>query len=404
MIWRWVRLGLGLIVVALGLYVILGEQFSGTSADAVINAQVLTLRAPIDGQLALAVHPLGARVDEDEYLASIKDPRPDDTRLLDLERTAGRLAIEVEAMKRRSEALQATRAEYQKQATAYRDGRVSQIEARLGEANSALEAAQARLSEAEARFHRSSELGQRGFQSKAELDRSRSAFQVATKDVAASRDRIRYLTIELDAARQGTFLGDSYNDIPYSQQRIQEIGLQLAELDADIQEATQRLTSLHRQVDNERLRVNRFTNARIAAPVRGILWEVMAANGEYVRKAQDVLRMVDCTSTIVSASVRESLYNRLKVGDTAQFLLSGNDRLFHGTVARLAGAGAESIYRSLAIGPSKEHLKRFDVTLIFPELDADPRLSCAVGRTGRVTFSAGPLEFWRRWLAEIGLT
>ncbi len=98
-----------------------------------------------------------------------------------------------------------------------------------------------------------------------------------------------------------------------------------------------------------------------------------------------------------------SPYNRLMVGDTVQFRLLSNSETYHGTVARLAGSGAQSIYRSLAIGPSEEHLKHFDVTLTIPALNADPALSCAVGRTGRVTFSAGPLQFWRRWLAEIGL-
>ena len=39
----------GLAAIALGLFVILGEQFAGTSADATVNAQALVLRAPIAG-------------------------------------------------------------------------------------------------------------------------------------------------------------------------------------------------------------------------------------------------------------------------------------------------------------------------------------------------------------------
>jgi hypothetical protein len=106
---------------------------------------------------------------------------------------------------------------------------------------------------------------------------------------------------------------------------------------------------------------------------------------------------------VITASVRETVYNRLRLGDAAQFRLLGVGRTFEGTISRLAGSGAQSIYRSLAIGPSEEHLKRFDVTLVFPELNRDTQLSCAIGRTGRVTFSAGPLQFWRSWLAELGL-
>jgi len=400
---RWLLITCGLLVAALGFYVIVGEQFSGTSADSVINAQVLILRAPIDGQMTLSVHELGARVGEKEHLASLTDPRPDDTRLIDLKHTATQFTIELQRLKDRAAALEMARSKYQTQADTYLAGRVRQIEARIAEVTSAMEGAQSKLRESGAAFQRSSALGRSGFQSQADVSRARSSFEVGTQDVQATQERIRYLSVELEAAKQGTFLGDATNDAPYSQQRIQEMGLQLAEVAADLEERTNRIASLRKQIDEEQIRLGRFTEARIDAPVPGILWEIMAGSGEYVHKSQDVLRIVDCTSTVVTASVRESVYNRLIVGDTAQFRLLSNAQTYQGTVARLAGSGAQSIYRNLAIGPSEEHLKRFDVTLLVPALNADAALSCAVGRTGRVTFSAGPLQFWRRWLAEIGL-
>jgi multidrug resistance efflux pump len=400
---RMMRIGAGLLVVGGALYVIVGEHFSGTSADAVINAQVVTMRAPIDGELQLAVHSLGARVNSQEKLATVSDPRPDDTRLLDLRRTAAQLQADLQRLKDRRAALETARAAYQKQADTYASGRLRQIEARIAEATSSMQAAQSRLRESDAAFRRSAELGKSGFQSQADLGRSRSAYEVVAQDVQSAEDRIRALTVELDVARQGAFLGDSNNDAPYSHQRIREISLQLAETDADLKENEQRLAATNRSIDEEEVRLGRFIEAQINAPVPGILWEVMASGGEYVRKAQDVMRIVDCTSTVVTASVRESVYNRLKVGDPAQFRLLGDPNVFDGTITRLAGSGAQSIYRSLAIGASDEHLKRFDVALVFPALKADSNRSCAIGRTGRVTFSAGPLQFWRRWLAEAGL-
>jgi hypothetical protein len=72
-------------------------------------------------------------------------------------------------------------------------------------------------------------------------------------------------------------------------------------------------------------------------------------------------------------------------------------------VARLAGSGTETIYRSLAVGPSAEHLKRFDVAVAVPALAADPELACAVGRTGRVIFAGRPLDGLRRLMSRFGL-
>jgi hypothetical protein len=209
--------------------------------------------------------------------------------------------------------------------------------------------------------------------------------------------------VELAAARRGVFLGDSYSDSPHSQQRATELAARVEELRTELAERRRRLQLLRAQVDEERVRAARVKEARIVAPAPSTLWELVTGPGEYVRRAQDVARLVDCTTTVVTASVRESLYNRLRVGDPAQFRLLGTDRVFEGTVARLAGSGAESIYRSLAIGPSAEHLKRFDVALAIPGLAADAELACAVGRTGRVVFASRPLDFWRRLTTEIGL-
>jgi hypothetical protein len=115
------------------------------------------------------------------------------------------------------------------------------------------------------------------------------------------------------------------------------------------------------------------------------------------------VRLVDCTTTIVTASVRESVYNRLKIGDAVQFRLLDDGRVFDGVVARLAGSGAETIYRSLAVGPSAEHLKRFDVAINVPALAAAPDLACAVGRTGRAVFAGRPLDGLRRLMSAFGL-
>jgi multidrug resistance efflux pump len=398
-----VRLVIGVVVILAGLFVIIGEQMAGVSSNAVINAQVLILRAPIDGEVHMQVKTLGTRVTPSQLLATLSDPRPDELRLVDLQREARRITIDLERLQELTKQLGPIRDTFAKQASDYAKGRVSQLETRLNEASATLDAVQARLRDSEASFRRATELGRTGAVSGAEQSRTRAAFEVTSQDVEGARQRIEYLKIELAAARNGTFLGDSYNDTPYSQQRLRETELRLSELETEIRERSERLVAITGQVAEERVRAARFREARILSPTTGILWELMSGGGEYVRRAQDVMRIVDCTTTIVTASVRESLYNRLQVGEPVQFRLLGDSKVYDGVIARLAGSGAETIYRSLAIGPSQEHLKRFDVAISSPALSADPKTACAVGRTGRVVFSSRPLDFWRRLLSEIGL-
>ncbi len=399
---RAVKLAAGLLLAAGGAYVIVGEQMAGVSADAVINAQVVTVRAPVDGELALQVRNLGARLGAGEAIGRVEDPRPDETRLVDLRRMLAMAEADLGRLLDLTRALVASRAVLEGQAADYARGRVRQLEERLAEARAALEGTQSRLREADATLRRANDLSRSGVQTVADCNRARSGFEVGTQEVEAARHRVRYLTIELDAAQRGVFLGDSYNDAPSSTQRLREIDQRLGELSADVRERNRRIALLEGQVNEERVRLARFREARLASPVPGVLWEVMTGSGEYVRRAQDVARLVDCTTTVVTASVRESVYNRLRVGDPARFRPLGDGRVYEGTVARLAGSGAETIYRSLAIGPSAEHLKRYDVAMVFPALAAEPDLGCAVGRTGRAAFTTRPLDPWRRMLAGLG--
>lgn len=400
---RGLKLAVGAVLIVAAAYVIVGEQIAGVSADATINAQLLTLRAPIDGQVSLRVRELGARLGTGELVASLTDPRPDETRLIDLQRAAEQVAVELVRLHDLQSGLEPVRALYERQADDYREGRVQQIESRLAEARANLEAAQARLRESDATLRRSNELSRTGFQSVADFNKARSGQEVSAQEVQGARDRIKFLTVEVNAARNGTFIGDSYNDAPHSMQRLQEVAQRLSEITADRMDRERRLEALRRQVEEERVRAARFREARISAPAGSTLWEIMTSDGEYVRRAQDVARLVDCSTTMVTASVRESLYNRLKVGDGAQFKLLGDTQTYSGTVTRLAGSGAETIYRNLAIGASVEHLKRFDVALLFSGLVADGRNGCAVGRTGKVVFASRPLDIWRHLAASLGL-
>ena len=219
---------------------------------------------------------------------------------------------------------------------------------------------------------------------------------MAERQLEAAQSDIEVAQIELASARRGVFLGEGYNDAPYSEQRISELTVQRRLLAAQLGEQQARLAAIERRVDDERRRVAELRSATLRANVRGRVWSFLAADGERLQRGQDVMRLVDCGSVLVTLSVAESVYNGLAVGDTAEFRPSGSDRVFEGTVLRLAGAGAATIYQNLAVAPSERHLERYDVAVEAPGLDADAEFGCAIGRTGRVFFETRPLDGLRR--------
>ncbi|MGR3272502.1 HlyD family efflux transporter periplasmic adaptor subunit [Thalassococcus profundi] len=385
---KYSRLLIGFIAIALALWIIIGEQMSGASANAFVNARLVTVRSEVAGTVEMPVRSLGSRIGEGERVATITDPLVDRVRLNDLVMERSFLsseALRLEAyQKSTNEILQSLEARSER----YTENRLEDLRIRL-------EHARARLSLLE-------EQGA-GDATPATTDavnpdngRLPGEPQLPALALDYARERVEVLEIALRAAESGVFLGDGYNDAPNAEQRAVELRSEVAATEAAIADVERRKTAVDERVGRERQRVNGLTGGDILAPVTGLFWEVMAADGEHLERGDPVLKMVDCGSLMVNLSVSEGIYNTLEVGQTAEFRPLGGSDVFDGTVTRLAGAGAATIYRNLAVAPSQQHLERYDVTLLVPGLKDDPELSCAIGRTGRVFFDRRPLDWLRR--------
>ncbi len=301
---RFGRFFIGLTVILVALWVIVGEQITGVSSDAVVNARLSTLRAPIAGTLDMPMRPFGTFIDSDEDLAALDNPLVDVVRLNDLRMERAFAAAEI--------------------------GRLVAFGA----------------------------------------------------DAAA------------EATQDNTDPEVLANRSPRTNSRVGA-----AELEVYLTEARQRLAAFDVRLLEENANVARLRNTRLTAPSDGLLWEVLADNGEVVQRGQDILKLMLCDTALVTLSVPDNVYNRLRVGQKAKFRLNGTETLYDGTITRIAGAGAETIYRNLAVAPSIKHLERYDVALLVPELREDTDLRCTVGQTGRVFFETRPLD-WARDLLK----
>lgn len=391
------RIVVGLIIIAGSLFIVIGEQLTGASGNAFINARLSTLRSPIAGSLKLVDRPLGARVDPQDPLGSISDPLVDSVRLADLVNEKATLQANIKRLDGTIESLTSAVDKLRTQAAIYLEERTEQLQAQVGAAAALSAAAEARLRYANTRLDRATRLSERGVQAAESLDEARSLAEVSALELRNAQQQGAVSSIGLSAAQRGIFLGDGYNDAPYSQQRISELEVQKADLQAQLQAHSVILEATDKRIASERARVNRLSAAPLQSNVDGLVWDYLAASGETVQRGQDLMRLVDCSTAIVSLSVSENVYNTISHGDRASFRLNGSSRQLEGTVTRLAGSGTATIYENLAIAPSQRHLQRFDVTLDVPALREEQSLSCLIGRTGRVFFQSRPLD----WLRQI---
>jgi multidrug resistance efflux pump len=389
---KYKRLILGFLAIILALWIIVGEQMSGATADAVVNAPVITMRATVAGNLTVPARQLGARVTQGEVLASIEDPVVDRVRLDDLlmeARLEEAARAQIAALLAETEAVRGT---LMKRTQVFRDRRLEELRTRLSHA-------EARLAILEAGGAPEDETQQQVLAAFEEgIDRLPGEPRMDALVLDHARERVEVLRIALQAAEENVFLGDGYNDAPNAEQHSVELSSEIAALQTRLTEAEERVAALRERVDRERRRVNSLTGGELQSPVTGLLWEVLEADGVNVQRGDPLLRLVDCRATMVTASVTERIYNSLSVGDAARFRLGGSSTVYDATVARLAGSGAETVYRHLAIAPSQRHLERFDVALIVPQLAQRGAEGCMIGRTGRAFFDGRPLDGLRRLL------
>jgi multidrug resistance efflux pump len=338
-----------------------------SSVEAVVNAPLLTLRAPIDGVVSF-----------DGPSVVVDDPRADSGRVEDAERSLVRFVDERQSLQRRRSAAVAEMQRQTTQLELFRKGRISQLEARLSELDHRIVIADLQGQEASERASRAAKLAGQAV-SLVEAEQTKRSLAIAREAALAARAQSEQARIELEAARNGSFLGDSYNDAPSSAQKADDLRRQIGDLDADIALSDAKIVQARRDLDTEKRRFEHLTRAVLVPPPKGRLWERLALPGENVSRGQDLARYIDCSTQIVTATVSESTYNALVIGQSARFLAADGVEL-GGRVVNLTGpSGANA---NLAISPAALRKAAFRVEVSFPSSGA----ACDIGRTGRLIF------------------
>jgi multidrug resistance efflux pump len=384
-----IALGIGL-VVAFG-WAPLRAMLATTSVEAIVNARIDTIRAPIEG---IVQAPSDKTANWSATVAppklTINNPYADRSRLDELRRDLNTLESQEETLGRQSQLTQTALDTISLQAEKYRAGRLKLIESRLARQTAELQATSAKTSQTTASKKRSDHLQKTGFISGADSDRVQYEWNAAASADAAAQKRLEETKVEHDAVADGVFIGDSYNDSPSSIQRETELKMKKGELDAQLAGVRAQIKHIADQISEEEARVRLRSEATVALPSVGRVWEMLVGPGEFVNKGQDLMRVLDCSHPIVSANVDERVYNRLEVGSPATFRPLQDGKTYHGTVVNLTGAAGAPA--NFAIAPINLRKSPFYVTIAMDDMGA---AGCSIGRTGTVTFGDNPADYAR---------
>lgn len=354
-----------------------------SSAEATVNARLITLRAPIDGVIA-SLSPVADTGDtESGSIFAISNVRTDRSHLDELQRFVDLAETELETLQARRAQLQPLLASFKLQSDAYKTARVAQLTAKVAELKAQVAGTDAQVYEAKAALSRSAALLPTGYLSDATYKKSERDFKVLDENANAARSRLAATGVELAAAQQGIFVGDSYSDTPQSAQRSVELGQQIGDLAIQIAGANKRVTQARRALAIEQGAFAHRSAAEVSLPSKGRVWERLVSAGEEVKQGQELLRVLDCGQAVVTATVSEANYDKLRIGDTAKFRFrNGNDDL-EGWIISLNGLAA--VPGNFAIDQKAMAREPFHVTVYVPDL-ANAQ-DCGIGRSGRVVFA-----------------
>lgn len=389
---RLVRLVVGLGIVLLAAWAYLPDLLFPISSNAVINGHVVTLRAPIGGEVLALPAAAGRPVAKDEVLIRLGNPRIDDSRLMALRAEQATLREKIAAIQHELAQLKGIERRLAGDSDQYRAAVGARYEALLAEAEARLAARRAIADEAGSALKRQQTLYAKRLTSLAALDAAVRAESVARAELHEAERAVERIRVEQRSAAQGIYFGDGYNNVPYTRQRGDEIQLRAQTLQSELSDARIRLKETEGQAALEQQRLGRLESAALAAPAAGRVWLPLAAHGEYVSAGAPLLQILDTSRLFLMVSLDERHFDDIAVGDLAVIDLVGAPKALEGRVERVQGNEAKVDDSVLAVAPPPLKPREFLVVVALDMrgfTDGGAAYNY-VGRRAKVSFHKAP--------------
>ena len=396
---RFVRIAITLAVLVGAVVVLYPRVFSEIRSNGTINARLIVLQAPIGGVLVRDLPDIGDTVTEGEVLTRIIDDTESKGLTASLNVDRELLATRAKALAQRLLEIQALGVRLQERVENYGKETVANIRLRVTEAEARIGAWRAVMKERSLMFDRQKTLLENGSTTKVRVEQAESLYQQAREEHKRAQADTQRLKQELSAAGQGVFVAEGKNDVPYSQQRLDEVVISITELQVQLKEAESRLVAVDRQLTDEILRADRRENVEIRSPIDGIIWRKYFATNSVVTKNNSLLSLLDCRRLFVEVAVPESVTDKLEIGQEVRVRFQGTENAFSAKVKEVRGTRSVTTNNEFAAAPP---LLKKDESLLIAEWQetltpALARNFCHVGRRAEVTLTKsalGDLKFW----------
>ena len=374
-------------LLAVGVYVF-NRIVTPLSLQGVINAPLVTLRAPIDGRVTRGGAMIGQTIRPSTEVFAVRDTRVDEHRLLETRARLADAEQRVEALDQTLVSLDHLAEDLRRRTDAYAAAEEARLRATLAGQETAAANARQTLEfslQRERRLERLVIYGAAVEQRHEDAVRARLVAQ-ATLDRALAEQKANRATLE--AAAHRVFTQNGFGGAAYSQQKHDEIQVRRLELTYQHSLAMTEAAGLRTQMDAEAARVESLREVSVPSTAGGVVAAVYVSPGTDVLRGNPLADVMDCGALYVEATVSAGWFATPRPGSAVRVRLYGASDILNGRIRTLRDT-------AMALDPARgtplsERESRQTLTVI---IDLDPadvaalrEGGCPVGQPASVRF------------------
>jgi multidrug resistance efflux pump len=384
-----ITLGVGILLVIAFVY--LPHLFYTYSITAIVSAPIISITSPIEGILKDSPPTMGTELNEGEVVGFVENPRFDRKGLDDMLTEMKGVQEKIEAMMQEKLKLEGIKTNLLKSFNEYRGSLEERLKINILRAEENLEELRNTTHESKAEYMRKSKLYKKGVVAGNQADSAYFNAERATKSAVQAKLDIERLQAQLKSLQAGIFINtDGRTDVPYQEQRIDDITMRQHDLDSKIREFQIRESSLKQSVEMEQIRYKKMSEAVIKAPFDSVVWRVFNSKGNHVDTTRPIIEVANCSKAFMDTSVHERYFDKIKVGDPATIRLVGDSRVLKGKVMSVRG-GSLSESSTAFLAGATQVLRPHEIQVMIELPESEVRTAnkgdfCFMGRTGEVVF------------------
>lgn len=369
---------------------LLWPQATGyVSKFAVINAPVLTVRAPIDGTIVVATPGVASPLRRDDVLLDVRATRASRAELARLQADVSAKTRQAGALLDEEASAQAIRDMLEKRVSREVESEVTYLVHKISEEQAIRDMHAAQLGRATRFFQRARELSERGMRPEYEVEDARTAVLELEALIAASEARTYAMETELAAIRDGLPSPAGTGRRDFAHDRLDDIAMALADIKSRRMAAEGQRDAALAQLAELRDELDGLARFRPVASTDGVVWTASRQSGASVTNGSDLLQMLDCERRFIEVVFEERAFENLSAGTEATVRLRGSDTPFKArVVSRHAAGGGAAVSAVDAAVLTQDDSDGVKVFLAMEPADvSDPAVAeafCDVGRTAEV--------------------